>query len=433
MKARTLRGCMATCLLVVAGCGSSAARSSSSTGPVNSVASVATVATTGPVASDTLGTAGTTSAASTPVQPGGTILIGDILSKSGSLTIALPADVGLHIAVDEINAAGGVVVHGKSYTFEVSEMDDRTDAAASAAAGRQLLQDGAHFIFGPPGPGSASVLELTRANKVIMVSPSSAASAQLKNTDPQYLLTALPSAEARGKAAAAALQQAAPQAKTMELIGPDDSTMAAIVDAVTPAWEATGGSASPVLYPAGTSDLSGFLAKVSADDPDVLYIGYNGPTTTLVLQQLDAAGISPDMVILGHGTDPSLAASAGGRPYLALELSSGPLTGTGANPASAALVDKYFAAAGVTDLPAYPPAIRYYYDIMHVLADAIVSAGTTDDTTAILGQILGTDYRYDGALGEISFSKEGYIQHPLVSTFVAADGKQTVITWSPGS
>lgn len=428
-----IRGLLVVALLAASSCGSDGNAGSSTGAPAaDSTAAAALSTTTNPGATDAPGETSASNPGSTEtVEPGGEILIGDILSKSGSLTIALPADVGLRVAVNEINADGGVVVGGKAYTFAVKEIDDRSDAAASAAAARELLQDGAQIIFGPNGAGAASVLELTRANKVIMVSASSGASAQLENDDPQYLLTALPSAEDRGEAAVAALHEAAPDAMTIAMLGPDDSTMAAIVGAVTPAWEAAGGTAESILYPTGTSDLAGFLAKVSADDPDVLYIGYNGPTVTLALEQLDAAGISDDMVILGHGTGPALASSAGGRPFLALELSSGALTGDGANPKSAELVEKYFAAAGESELPPYPPSIRYYYDIMYMLADAIEGAGSTDDTAAILAQILGTDYTYDGALGTISFNDVGFIEYPLVSTFVAAEGTETTLTWTP--
>jgi ABC-type branched-subunit amino acid transport system substrate-binding protein len=219
----------------------------------------------------------------------------------------------------------------------------------------------------------------------------------------------------------------------MVLLGSNDPTWAAAVSSTTKVWGDAGGSASSVLYPPGTSDLSGYLAKVKSQDPDVLYIGENPQSVTLALQQLDAAGIGKDVIVVGHGTEASVGAQAGGRPYLAAPFSPGPLSGEGTNAGTTALVGKYFAASKTTKLPAYSPPIRYYYDIMYVLAASMTKAGSVDDTKAILAQVVGKNLGYTGALGSVSFTADGFIRFPLVSTFVAANGTQTATTWQPGT
>lgn len=365
---------------------------------------------------------------------GSQIVLGNISSKSGQYSICPPGDVGLKIAVDEINAAGGVKVGDKSYTFKIEQLDDASDPAKSATDARQLIQDGAKIIFGPCGSGAASVLQLTKASKIILVSSASSAGAAIKVGGPrQYLLTSLPSVDDRQASAVDAAKHFFPDAKKMVFIGSDDPTFDAVVASTKRQWEAAGGTDETVLYPPGTSDLSGYLAKVRAATPDVIYIGENTQSVTLALSQMDAAGIDKNIPVIGHGTEASLAKQAAGHPYIAVPFSPGPVAGEGASPASQALADKYLKATGQSALPAYTPPVRYFYDIVQIFAKALTSAGTADDPDKLLDQILGKDLGYTGALGKVTFSPDGFIKFPLASTFVDQAGKQTTITWSPTS
>jgi branched-chain amino acid transport system substrate-binding protein len=393
------------------------------------------------VLASTLAACGSSGSKSTPATPGGgaasagaDVLIGNIVSNTGQYSIVQPADIGLQIAVDEINAKGGVTAGGKTHKLVVKALDDKSDPATSAANARELLQGGAKFIFGPGGAGSASVLELTRSSKIVLVTASSAATAQIGSGQPQYLLTSLPSAADRAASAVSALKAFAPTAKKMVIVGSDDATMAAVVTATTAAWTPTGGTVTKVLYPPGTSDLSGFMAKVKAENPDVLYLGQNPQSVTLALKQLDAAGVPKSIVIVGHGTEPTVGATnAPGRPYIAIPFSPGPLSGDGANPVSSALVAKYLAKTGQSALPAFASPLRYYYDIVKIMADAMTKAGTVDDPQKVLDAVLGKNTGYEGALGSVQFTPEGFVRFPMLSTFVAADDKRSTSTWKPGS
>jgi branched-chain amino acid transport system substrate-binding protein len=362
------------------------------------------------------------------------LLIGNIASKSGQYSICAPGDVTLQIAIDEIHTAGGVKVGGGTYTVRMESIDDQSDVATGSTAARTLLQKGAKFIFGPCGAGAASVLQLTQpSNAVVITSASSAAAAIHPGGPREYVMTTIPSIDNRTQSVTAALEQFAPDRRTMVMLGSDDPTWGAVVEGARRNWTGEGRTVEPVLYPPGTSDLGAFVAKVRELNPDILWIGQNPQTVTLALQQLDAAGVSKDLLVVGHGTEPALAAKAGGRPYLAAPFSPGPLTGAGANAASEELVTKYYAATGQNQLPAYAPPLRYFYDTMLILKAAMEKAGTVDDVDAILGEFEGVDTGYQGALGPTSFDADGFIRYPLVTTYVAPDGTQTASTWQPGS
>lgn len=88
-------------------------------------------------------------------------------------TSGIPAREGARLAVDEINAAGGVMIDGVAHTIELieREVDDRPDAAALAA--RALINlDSVDAIIGPQisslAIGAAPVAE---TSEVLMISP----------------------------------------------------------------------------------------------------------------------------------------------------------------------------------------------------------------------------------------------------------------------
>ena len=61
------------------------------------------------------------------------------------------ADVqrGIQMAIDEINAAGGVMIGGKKSTFKLSSLDDQYRPPAAQTNAQRLAQEGATVIFCP--------------------------------------------------------------------------------------------------------------------------------------------------------------------------------------------------------------------------------------------------------------------------------------------
>ena len=89
--------------------------------------------------------------------------IGAVGTLSGGGTEwGLALQRGMTVAVDEINAAGGVKVGGKSYTIKMIMYDDQYTAQGGTTAATRLVNvDGVKFIIGPVGsPPVLGVLEL---------------------------------------------------------------------------------------------------------------------------------------------------------------------------------------------------------------------------------------------------------------------------------
>jgi branched-chain amino acid transport system substrate-binding protein len=54
---------------------------------------------------------------------------------------------GVEMAVKEINAAGGITVAGKKYTFRLEKLDDRIDPTQAVNNARRFKSNGAVAIF----------------------------------------------------------------------------------------------------------------------------------------------------------------------------------------------------------------------------------------------------------------------------------------------
>src|SRR2546430_8953910 len=97
--------------------------------------------------------------------------IGTLLSLTGGLALFGPGDTkGANLAVEEINAAGGVL----GQKIEIYNEDDQTDSTAALAAATKLItQNHVNAIVGAQfSGGSLASIKIAGDNGVVMVSPS---------------------------------------------------------------------------------------------------------------------------------------------------------------------------------------------------------------------------------------------------------------------
>src|SRR5678816_3850570 len=101
------------------------------------------------------------------------IKIGAIGSLSGGGTAwGLAIKRGAEIALDEVNAAGGVKVGDKTYKVELVMYDDQyTGQGGKNAAERLVHQDKVKYIIGPIGSGPVvSTIAVSTPEKVLVLS-----------------------------------------------------------------------------------------------------------------------------------------------------------------------------------------------------------------------------------------------------------------------
>lgn len=78
-----------------------------------------------------------------------TLVIGDLESLTGAAaSVGVPQANAVQMAVDEINAAGGIDVCDTTYQLELDTDDDQSDPTAGVTAVQGFLSDGRKFMFG---------------------------------------------------------------------------------------------------------------------------------------------------------------------------------------------------------------------------------------------------------------------------------------------
>jgi len=142
-----------------------------------------------------------------------TITLGAAVSQSGKYsTNGMHTMNGYNMAVEAINARGGVKVGDKTYTLKVKYYDDESTPARGAELAERLIsQDGIKFLLGPYSSGlTKAIAPVTEKHGVPMVEANGASRSLFTNgykntfavlsTSEQYLASAVALAAEMAKA-----------------------------------------------------------------------------------------------------------------------------------------------------------------------------------------------------------------------------------------
>jgi urea transport system substrate-binding protein len=225
--------------------------------------------------------------AETTAPSGDTISVGILQSLTGTMAISeITVKNAEMLAIDEINAAGGVL--GKQLTAVVE--DGASDPSTFAQKASKLIQDSSvATVFG--GWTSASrkaMLPVFERNKNLLwypvqfegneCSPNIMYSGAQPN---QQILPALRWATEKGY-------------KSYFLLGSDyvfPRTANLIIKKHVAAEKLT--VAGEAYVPLGGTDFSGVISKIQAAKPDIIFNTLNGDSNVAFFKQMQAAGLSP--------------------------------------------------------------------------------------------------------------------------------------------
>lgn len=91
--------------------------------------------------------------------PDGEVVIGGIHPVTGPASYyGIPMNHAIELAVDEINAAGGVKVGSRTQRLKYQSEDDKTDPTAGVAALKKLTSNGVQYVVGPVSGAVASAV-----------------------------------------------------------------------------------------------------------------------------------------------------------------------------------------------------------------------------------------------------------------------------------
>lgn len=357
--------------------------------------------------------------------PADSLVIGVLFPESGSLSGIIEAlRTPVDLAVEEINAAGGVL--GQPVT--IAAADDGTDDANLAAAGLERLvsSDGISVLLGPASSTlTESLMDDIVDSGIVACSGSNTSAALEELEDDGRYFGFAPNDNLQGPALAEVI--AGDGHQSVAILARNDTYGTGFADAVADALEE--GGVEVVLNEAYDPDsATGYQADVQAvidsgaDAAAVLGFGDDGGA--IVAQMIESGvgpgdfpiytgdgmkdsgfwekvGASPDVVEGIKGTAPAAAPAGVEHPFTAAYAATGVDTIFSAYYYDCAMATALAAeAAGSLDADAIAEALL-----------EVTSGGTPCQTFADCKALLdaGEDIDYNGASGELSLNDAGHV------------------------
>lgn len=321
------------------------------------------------------------------------IKIGGIFPLSGAVAVyGVECKNGIDLAIEEINAAGGI--NGKNVVL-ISEDDEGNPDKTVNAYQKLTSKDGAKIIIGSLTSGcTQAITNRAQAQKVVQIAPAATAPAITDAGDYIFRACFIDPFQGRvgGKFSAETLN-----AKTAAILydtGNDYSV--GLTENFEAAFTQAGGKiVAKEAYTTNDKDFNAQLTKIKSANPDVVYLPDYYNVVALIAKQLRAQGMEAP-IVGADGWDGILGNSSA---EVLNGFYSNHYATDSTDPAVQAFVkkfnDKYskdpnsFAALG--------------YDSVYILKDAIIKAGS-DDATAVKEALKATNGDY--VTGHLTFDEK---------------------------
>ena len=223
--------------------------------------------------------------------------LGYVLPESGPLAfLGAPQIEGVRMAVEDINAAGGV--NGQDVTLATGdEAGDATQAQESAA---RLVNGGADAIIGAAASGmSQEIIQLLFDNQIAQCSAANTSPAFSDQENNGFYFRTVPPDQAVAPIIADTV--VADGAQSVAIVARADDYGVALADLVASSLEELGAEvATNTQYDPNTSDFSAEVSEITGANPDAVVIIGFGEAATLI-RQLIESGVSPDQIYGGDG------------------------------------------------------------------------------------------------------------------------------------
>lgn len=362
-------------------------------------------------------------AAPAPAPAPAVIKVGHVAPLTGGIAhLGKDNELGARLAVEEINAAGGVKLGDQTYKLELVPEDDKADPKEGTIAAQKLVDAGVVAVVGHLNSGtSIPASKIYSDASVTQISPSAT---NPKYTDQGFKTTFRVVANDNQQGAVlAGYAKDALKAKTVAII--DDRTaygqgLADVFEKV--AKEGGIKIVTREFTNDKATDFNAILTKVKAGKPDVIMYGGMDATAGPMAKQMKQLGIK-SILLAGDGVcSPEFIKLAGD----AAEVLHCSMAGEAVEKlAKGEEFKAKFKAKFNQDVQVYSP---YSYDAVYVIADALKRAGKAD-RAAVTGAMPATSY--PGLTGTIAFDEKGDIKGGAISMFkVGKDGKLEYISTS---
>ena len=336
------------------------------------------------------------SVASAATGSSGTYLVGVSEPMTGANA---PAGTEIYdgelLAVNKINAAGGVLGH----KIVLQEEDDACDPQTSVNAANKLVSLGVQAMVGGYCSSAAQPAEAIYARAGIPNIQAAANSSTLTEAGYHNVFLIDPGGPLQAQEAVGLFTKVL-KVKTL-FIADDLSTYAVNVAQLTA--KGLAGTSVKVLpieaVPSTDQDFSSVIETLRVDKATAVYwTGYFAQAAEFV-RQLRTDGITIPFVCADGSVDPTFikdAGTAANGTYATIAVLSSFLTGSSAKAFDSAYASKFHAQPG--------PYSAYGYDGVYALADAAKAAGSLSPAKVIKAL---HSLKFAGLTGEVSFAANG--------------------------
>ena len=297
-----------------------------------------------------------------------TIKVGGVAPLSGGVAVyGVECKNGIDLAIEEINAAGGI--NGKTLEF-ICE-DDEGDPAKSVNAYTKLVtNDGVEYVIGSLTSGCTIALtNLAQNQKILQIAPAATATAVTDAGNYIFRACFIDPFQGRVGGKFAFENLSAKKAAILYDIGNDYSV--GLTENFESEFTKLGGSiVSKESYATGDKDFNAQFTKIKAAKPDVVYLPDYYGTVALIAKQLRAQGI--DTPIVGADGWDGLTENAGD------EVLNGYYSNHYAEDSDSPAVQKFVGSFKAKYNKSPNSFAALGYDSVYMLKDAILKAGTTD-------------------------------------------------------
>lgn len=301
------------------------------------------------------------------------------------------------LAVDEINAAGGV----NGQRLELVYEDTKCDGATAAIATQKLIDDGVKMILGGTCSGETlAAAQITQEARVLLLSPS-ATSPNITSAGDLVFRT-YPSDDVE------AMMVAAHAMKQRDVRAAIISEMTDFAQGVRTAFKAsyTGTVVFDETFNSGETDFQSLITKLRAANPQMVYVSPQSSVAgERILQQMSDAGLNV-AVYANNAMIDRTAIAANASLYEEVVMAEVQIPTDGK---TAEMLTAYEALYG--NSPAFVAFTASAYDSVYLLAEAIESVG--EDAEAVAGYFAYQVVDWPGAIGVFNFDENGDAQVEL--------------------
>jgi branched-chain amino acid transport system substrate-binding protein len=220
--------------------------------------------------------------------------IGGIGPLSGGGTAwGVAAQRGMELAIEAVNAGGGISAGGKTYRLELIMYDDQyTGQGGKAAAERLVNQDKVRFIIGPVGsPPALGTISVTNPAKVIALTDGYAPQILRNETPDPYNFRIYNTNIEFGPPLIKWLKDNMPEIKKVALLAPNDAVGQSVAGPLSEDYKKQGFETVVDLFERGTKEFTPLILRMMAQKADAFEFDGNAPGDAgLMLKQIRQAG-----------------------------------------------------------------------------------------------------------------------------------------------